>query len=81
MNTLKIALAASLLAGTVATAVPVAALADPHDRWEHREDRREHRREDRWDRHHRGGHRVQVCRNVRYHHHWERVCRLEYRRW
>lgn len=78
MSKLKIALVSALAVSSIAAAVPATASADP---WHGRHDDRWDRHHDRWDRHHDRGHRVRVCRNVRYHHHWERVCHWEYRRW
>jgi Ni/Co efflux regulator RcnB len=80
VNKLKIALVSILAVSSIAAAVP--ASADPYDGHRDRGDRHGDRhRGDRWDRGHNRGHRVRVCRNVRIHHHWERVCRWEYRRW
>ena len=77
MSLFKVALVAVLAVGSIATAVPTTASAAPydrHDRWDHRGDRGHHYgRRDR--------HRTRVCRNVRIHHHWQRVCHWEYRRW
>ena len=82
MTTLKIALAATLAVGAI-TAIPAAASAQPgwdrhHERMEYRHERRMERRHERME-HHRV-HRVTVCRNVRFHHHWVRRCHVEARR-
>lgn len=73
MTKLKVALAAAMAVSSIAVvAAPEVAAARPHHGgWHHGGDG--------W--HHGRGHRVRVCRTIRHHHHVERVCHWEYRRW